>query len=173
MIDVRKIKLRFTARGAKCPACGYVFTNGFSDVTNAMSGPAGYGYGSLTACTGCSVALRLYNGKLEAIPRAEELMLDADGAARLAEIRALLREYVEGRMEKPDEDDDRLGRIIGLLRSNDIPPDPRTFAALLSAAAILLKSANGGTREHWLTCCSDIFDNAPDPVDFWYTPAKA
>jgi hypothetical protein len=95
MIDFRKVKYEFRCKGARCPACGFVFTNGFSDVTDALDGPpADHGPGSLTACTGCLVALRLRGNTLEAIPRAEELMLDAACAARLSEIRALLTEYV-------------------------------------------------------------------------------
>lgn len=84
--------IEFRHRGAKCPACGYVFNNGFSTWCEEGKKSSAAEGETLTLCTRCRRVLAV-NGESGAIRVLDEtglMLLTADDRAALATLREVL-----------------------------------------------------------------------------------
>jgi hypothetical protein len=77
-------------KGAKCPACGYVYTMGFCDVDTHVKDEEGYPGGPLTPCTRCKRILQEGKTELRLLSETELLLLPAHIREHLEVINALL-----------------------------------------------------------------------------------
>lgn len=94
------IKIGFMNRGIACPQCGYVFTNGLSDVTgivpnNPRRDPLQPEDHAVTVCTGCGAVLEMKNGGFRVVSPIEEMLWPREERENIAAVRRLLQRAFE------------------------------------------------------------------------------
>ncbi len=87
-----KVKLEFRHRGASCPACGYVFNNGFSTLVEEGAGSSVAAPETITLCTRCRRPLAVHgeSGAIRVIDENGLLLLTEDDRAALDTLRQML-----------------------------------------------------------------------------------
>ncbi len=92
-------KVEFKHQGAKCPGCGWVYKEGFSDVTKAVVGrdikPPNERKTAFSVCTGCYAPMRvdMTTGVIELISEAEKLFWPTEMHTQVADIIEQLKRY--------------------------------------------------------------------------------
>ncbi len=91
----KQVTVEFHNRGASCPSCGYVYSNGFSDVTPLVDDkgqhkPLKAEDPSITVCTRCRKVLRMRDRQLHLVTPVEEMLMNDKEKANIALLREIL-----------------------------------------------------------------------------------
>lgn len=94
MVTVPTFHLEFHHIGAKCPACGYVFTNGFSGVDMPGAAYSGRKH-PITPCTRCRRVLEVNDAGPRVLDPVELLLLSDLERSHLAYLETMLDDYTK------------------------------------------------------------------------------